>query len=170
MDDGLKQRLIGAIVLVVLAVIFLPLLFNGGDQDPASIAVAIPPKPEAPKLDLKPPQEPVKPQARASDIAQQAEQTISDQVVVDEQQLPVSWSLQMASFKDKAKAQALRDKLRDQGYNSYINYAFGKEASAGDQFARVLIGPELDRKSIEDLRIKLNKALKLNGQVVRYLP
>lgn len=32
MDDGLKQRIIGAVVLVIAAVVFLPMLLTGQDE------------------------------------------------------------------------------------------------------------------------------------------
>ncbi|RKZ36063.1 MAG: hypothetical protein DRQ37_04960, partial [Gammaproteobacteria bacterium] len=35
MDEHLKQRLVGAVVLVVLAVIFVPMLLTGGSSTPA---------------------------------------------------------------------------------------------------------------------------------------
>lgn len=44
-QDGLKQRLIGAIVLVSLAVIFLPMIFDEPHQDKKNIVIPIPDKP-----------------------------------------------------------------------------------------------------------------------------
>jgi DedD protein len=48
MDAALKQRLIGAAVLVALAVIFLPMLVDGPDPqtNPSSVPLEIPPAPE----------------------------------------------------------------------------------------------------------------------------
>jgi DedD protein len=48
MDAALKQRLIGAAVLVALAVIFLPMLVDGPDpqSNPSSVPLEIPPAPE----------------------------------------------------------------------------------------------------------------------------
>ena len=46
MDASVKQRLIGAAVLVVLAVIFLPMVFDGGDETQSeSIDLGIPAEP-----------------------------------------------------------------------------------------------------------------------------
>ncbi len=49
MDKVLKQRLIGATILIALAVIFLPMLFDGGDGDstPRQLALDLPERPEA---------------------------------------------------------------------------------------------------------------------------
>lgn len=47
MQQLLKQRLVGAVVLVALAVIFLPMLLNGPvERGQVSVPVEIPPKPE----------------------------------------------------------------------------------------------------------------------------
>jgi len=43
--NPLKQRLIGAIVLVALAVIFIPMLLDGGGEEGVSFGSNIPPKP-----------------------------------------------------------------------------------------------------------------------------
>lgn len=54
MDSGLKQRLVGAAVLVALAVIFLPMLFDGsGAREHLNEGIEIPAKPEAPESRLE---------------------------------------------------------------------------------------------------------------------
>ena len=50
MDGKLKQRLTGAIILTSLAIILLPLLLDGTEEDRASIAANIP---APPKIDLE---------------------------------------------------------------------------------------------------------------------
>ena len=48
MDLSLKQRLLGAIVLIALAVIFVPMFLSGPGPQPASetVNLAIPPAPD----------------------------------------------------------------------------------------------------------------------------
>lgn len=54
MDSGLKQRLVGAVVLVALAVIFLPMLLDGsGARERLNEDIAIPERPEAPESRLQ---------------------------------------------------------------------------------------------------------------------
>lgn len=54
LDSGLKQRLVGAVVLVALAVIFLPMLLDGsGARDRLNEDIAIPEQPEAPESRLE---------------------------------------------------------------------------------------------------------------------
>ena len=55
MDPALKQRLVGAVVLVALAVIFLPMLLDGsGAREQLDEEIAIPEKPEPPESHLDP--------------------------------------------------------------------------------------------------------------------
>jgi DedD protein len=45
-DKALQKKLVGAAVLIALAVIFLPMLFDGKKNDePVSVQLKIPPKP-----------------------------------------------------------------------------------------------------------------------------
>lgn len=49
LDKGLKQRIVGALVLVALAVIFLPMLFSREDEL-RQVVVEAPPMPKAPEM------------------------------------------------------------------------------------------------------------------------
>lgn len=52
--DGLKQRVIGALVLISLAVIFIPMLFDEPHKEPAT-KVLIPAKPALPSVHISEP-------------------------------------------------------------------------------------------------------------------
>ena len=58
MDDGIKQRLIGAVVLLALVVIFLPVLFDRETLEPIDRRSQIPPAPELEVIVVQPPQRP----------------------------------------------------------------------------------------------------------------
>jgi len=169
MDDGIKQRLIGALVLVALMVIFLPMLFSNGDLEPAEVLVDIPEKPPIPTFEIK---KPVKPsEQRQVEKAQpkpKPQQTLQELVdkEVDVNKLPVSWALQVASFKERDNAEKLRDKLRKAGYKAYIKYRLDVEP----KMIRVLIGPVLERTEIDKIKAAIVRHHKLEGVVVRYLP
>ncbi len=171
MDDGIKQRLIGALVLVALMVIFLPMLFSNGDLEPAEVLVDIPQKPPIPTLEIS---EPVKPSeqrlAEKNEVSPKPkpQQTLQELVdkEVDENKLPVSWALQVASFKERDNAEKLRDKLRKAGYKAYIKYRLDVEP----KMIRVLIGPVLERTEIDKIKAAVARHHKLEGVVVRYLP
>lgn len=54
--DGLKQRVIGALVLVSLAVIFVPMLFDEPHTERSSKRIEIPEEPAFPAVDTQPPE------------------------------------------------------------------------------------------------------------------
>lgn len=60
MDDGLKQRLVGAVVLVAVAVIFVPSLFDNSGRRSVDLTTQVPPEPVvvAEPLELPPPTPP----------------------------------------------------------------------------------------------------------------
>jgi len=166
-DDGIKQRLIGAVVLVALMIIFLPMFFGSGDMEPVDILIEIPEKPPVPEFNIT---QPVKPSdQRKAEVAEETpEQTLQELVdkEVDNKNLPVSWALQVASFKERSNAEKLRDKLRKSGYKAYIKYRLDVEP----KMIRVLVGPVLERAEIDKIKGTITRHHKLEGVVVRYLP
>lgn len=54
--DGLKQRVIGALVLVSLAVIFVPMLFDEPHTERSSKRIELPEEPAFPAVDTQPPE------------------------------------------------------------------------------------------------------------------
>ena len=161
MDDGLKQRLIGAIIIVAAAIIFIPMIFNDADHPAGDILVDIPARPEPPPPQL------IKPTQPSLNVEEVAGVNVKQEVTEQEPgNLPVSWVLQFASFQEPKNAEALRDRLRKAGYKSYVAY----RPDQTDTMARVLVGPELDRKEVERLAVALKKEFKLEGFIVRYLP
>lgn len=193
LDKGLKQRIVGALVLVALAVIFLPMLFSREDElrQVSVDAPAMPERPVMPEIELEPvsvpepvaedevpPVEPV-PQTPAEALADVAPpaavaQPAQSQAVVpqkveekaasglDANNLPVSWSVQLASLSSRAGAEKLQQTLRSKGYNAYIR--------SFDGMNRVFVGPVIERAEADRLRDQLNRQQKLNGFVVRFQP
>lgn len=214
LDKGLKQRVVGALVLLALAVIFLPMLFSRED-DVRQVVVEAPvmPKPPAmPTVEVQPTEVP-EPQAEDADNAvppaevapaqapsapiaslptQQAQpaqpkapapQPVAPKPAapaqvqasaapvapaqqpaqrLDSNNLPVSWSVQLASLSNRARADELQKSLRSQGYNAYVR--------SFDGMNRVFVGPVVERAEADRLRDQLGKQQKLNGFVVRFQP
>lgn len=190
LDKGLKQRIVGALVLVALAVIFLPMLFSREDElrQVSVDAPAMPERPVMPEIELEPvsvpepvaedevpPVEPV-PQTPAEALADVVPpavvaqpQAVAPQKVeekaasgLDANNLPVSWSVQLASLSSRAGAEKLQQTLRSKGYNAYIR--------SFDGMNRVFVGPVIERAEADRLRDQLNRQQKLNGFVVRFQP
>ncbi|ALN19680.1 SPOR domain-containing protein [Ectopseudomonas mendocina] len=199
LDKGLKQRMVGALVLVALAVIFLPMLLSREDEMRRVVveAPAMPQAPAATEIVVEPaevvepeqlPQEPVpveevEPQiVEVPEQPKQApvpavqpsapEQAKTEQSVatasakpegrLDANNLPISWSVQLASLSSRGGAENLQKTLRSQGYNAYIR--------TFDGMNRVFVGPLIERAEAERLRDQLNRQHKLSGFVVRFQP
>jgi len=81
---------------------------------------------------------------------------------LDNDNLPVSWSIQLASLSNRASAESLQQTLRSQGYNAYIRTADGMN--------RVFVGPLVERSEANRLRDVLQRQQKLDGFVVRFKP
>lgn len=210
LDKGLKQRIVGALVLLALAVIFLPMLFSRQDEvrqvtvdapampkTPAMPAVEVQPTPvpepqapvaEAPQdqvqapvpspapaapttapstpiasLPQTPAQQPAAPAPRpAQQPATPPAQASAPAQRLDADKLAVSWSVQLASLSNRARAEELQKSLRSQGYNAYVR--------SFDGMNRVFVGPVIERAEADRLKAQLSKQQKLNGFVVRFQP
>ena len=169
MDDTLKKRLLGAIVLVALGVIFIPALLDGsGYKARQARSIEIPPKPEIVSVEqtkLEPVVTPI--DKKLEQVKQQKKQLAKakDQTVAKLDAKPVkAWALQVSTSSLEKNAKALRDKLRKKGHRAYIS----TETSKGKTSYRVRIGPELDRKRVDALRERVKKQEGLDGFVVNH--
>jgi len=189
LDKGLRQRMVGALVLVALAVIFLPMLFSREDELQRVVvdAPVMPQAPAMPSAELDPvsvpqvqdlPQEPVpavglEASAPVIETPAVAEPVTTKPVAtadvasvpasrLDANGLAVSWSVQLASLSSRAGAESLQQTLRSKGYNAYIRNVDGMN--------RVFVGPVIERAEADRLRDQLTRLQKLNGFVVRFQP
>ncbi len=203
-ESKLKQRIVGALVLIALAVIFLPMLLK--QEDPARKVVveappmpAIPEQPQYPVTEVAVPEpvlddewdgaviteqspsidsastapaavvpapavavvtQPVKP-AVTQPVSKKPEQPVIA-LGIDKNNLPVSWSVQLASLTNKANAEALRDTYRNKQYNAYVR--------SSDGVHRVLIGPLIREAEAQAMCKGLKTREKQECFVVRYQP
>lgn len=182
MNDGLRKRLVGAAAVVVAALVIFPLLFNGQGYRERHLKSQIPPEPAAvpevvhvepqmPKLPdteaVAPPQKPrpvepapkpvIAPEVKdsAPDLAVQ-----QDTPVLDDQNVPVAWTLQLASFRDEANARSLRKKLVAAGHKVYTRKI--------GELVKVFVGPDIQRSKLEALQNELKSDFGLNGIIVRF--
>lgn len=185
LDKGLKQRMVGALVLLALAVIFLPMLLTREDQlrEVRVDAPSMPQAPVMPQVEMQPvsvpepqalPQEPV-PDEPVAELPLAAAPAKPEPAPVqasappatpsgrlDVNGLPISWSVQLASLSSRSGAETLQKTLRSQGYNAYIRSVDGMN--------RVFVGPLVERLEADRLRDQLQRQHKLNGFVVRFQP
>ncbi len=190
MDENVKQRVVGALVLVALAVIFLPSLFQKDEWVDIDTASQIPPAPialdpviiEAPTKpvlnQVPPPEKLFQPQVvdappvaepAPSDKAQSAEmlsETPAEKPRLNSAGVPVSWVVQVASFKSDASAKALTDKLGESGFSAYT------QSISTDKglFYRVFVGPFIDEQLARDAQKAIDTKYQLKSRILRFNP
>jgi cell division septation protein DedD len=75
---------------------------------------------------------------------------------------PGAWAVQLAAFSDEASANKLRDRLRDQGFDGYVDSV---NTSKGKLW-RVRAGPFASRDVAETRRVQIAGKLKISGNIV----
>lgn len=189
MDEGLKQRIIGALVLVVAAVIFLPMLLSGQDETvqvevevPAmpvpsegEIVAALPPTLPEPAVvpEIPPPavEDDVPPAVVSAPVAPSASEPVTrppaaEPAPTTSEPAPATggWVIQLASFSSAENAESFRKTLADQGYNAYTRSA----QSGGKTIVRVYVGPLASRDGATRVRDELERRHKSKGLVVAH--
>ncbi len=192
MDQTLKTRLVGAMVLLGLAVIILPLLLDGANEQALLAETRMPPAPAVPTAEalLAEPAAQL-PEVEAGIIRDHAPAKPESAVpgvmppvavaptAVPMHTIPMSapaadirlqalaegWDVQVAAVLAITNAERLRAKLLAAGYPARV-LKVGK-------LYRVLVGPELRREDVERLRDRLAADVrvgKIKGMLVRYVP
>jgi DedD protein len=171
-DAKLKQRLTGAVMLTSLAIILVPLLLDGTEEDRSSIATDIPARPKIHLRDitvqdvlLKIEQMEKASEARLpKEVVDETNYSAAPDHTLDKNQLPVNWSLQLGSFQKEGNATRLRAQLRDQNYRSYILHA---NTDDGETY-RVFVGPSSSKETLVEMNQEIEVKLKMKGRIVRY--
>ncbi len=166
METSLQQRLIGAILLVALGVLFIPVLLDGsGFKSRNSRSVQMPPEPEFPPLsEIK--LEPVVPTHARQKAQSTAAAPSSSQAEARAALKPPTnaFALQVSTVTVKDNAYALRDKLRKDGYTAYVE----TRTRNGKTSYRVRIGPELDKSKLKAMKSAVQKEYGLEGFIVNH--
>lgn len=160
MEKTLKQRLVGAVVLVALGVILVPAFLDGtGYKSRHDRNIEIPEKPLLPKLE----EVKTKPEVIASplDIRKKKVEKKKEETPPKPIQ---SWTLQVGTFAQKENALSFRDELRKEGYLAYL----ASNETDGNKSYRVRIGPELKKEQLEKVKKKLMAEKKINGFITSY--
>ena len=191
----IKQRFVGFVVLVAIAVIFWPVVFitpeNADDfQLPA---FEMPPKPtievserreptlnkvdqaELPKVPKRQP-----PISQPVDIASPApnmvlvgaddepdqQSSALERAEFDDQGLPVSWELQIATFSNLERAEKISQLLRDKGHKAYVSPIILDD----QRLFRVMIGPKLQKQRLIEIQPAINDYFSVESFIVRFTP
>jgi DedD protein len=191
MDRALKERVIGAVVLVIIAVLIVPIFLDGrsGDVENVQESITLPgqtgagieqktvvlqrdreqPVPAPRKGDkprnTTPTPQPAKvaekPKADTPSVAKSAPTTSSGGTAAAPQSSTGMWAVQLGSFSDQANAERLAAGLRKEGYAAFLSQL---KTDSG-KLHRVRVGPQKDRAAAEAIARKLAKKGH-KGQVV----
>ncbi|MBO6701546.1 MAG: SPOR domain-containing protein [Pseudomonadales bacterium] len=172
MDAKLKQRLTGAVILTCLAIIVLPLLLDGTEQERARVIADIPepPRIELSDITVQDIERQMVQMEKASEarlpkeVVDETDYEASPDFILDKNNLPVNWSLQLGSFQSKENATRLRTQLREQNYRCYILHS---KTSDGEIF-RVFVGPSGSKEALVKMSVEIEQKLQLKGRIVRY--
>lgn len=162
MEAPLQQRIVGAIVLVTLGVIFIPALLDGSGYKSRQVQdIEIKEKPKFPPLTQKK-VKPIPTPLQINKIAQEKAQK------ADSKQLhkkPIkSFALQVGTFGSNENAEKMRDEMRKAGYAAFVY----KSKSKGKTIYKVRIGPELERSVLDKMKADIKKSKKIDGYIVNH--
>lgn len=184
--NKLKQRIVGALVIFALAIVFLPMLTGYSDKYATSIQGSnIPPAPDHDFKTFVIPLgegdkvfDPEQMQLGQHNMAQKtAEQKTASNAVTKKSAghaaegadyeltgQAIAWVVQVGTFRQKENAQRLRNKLAQKKYTSYVEELVVKKIP----IYRVMVGPELLRSNAQKLRVRLDEDTQLKTMVVRF--
>ncbi len=192
MHQHLKERLVGAAVLVIIAVIFIPMLLTGPIDNDSIANSNIPDRPTEkfnakliPLTELTKPalpdelDVPAKEEQTSAEITQNSDSTGSAEVILetkipnktqqkntakDKQVGLTAWVVQLGSFSSKVNADKLNLTLRKSGFPAFV-----EPLKQEDEIVyRVRVGPELLRSDADALLKKIKENTNLDGIVLNY--
>lgn len=215
MSERGRNRLVGGLILLSLAVVLLPMLFDGAGIERREIAELPRRSPDSDGMQAgqmeaataaeswaftddvqaRRETEAIRGQPRHLPDGEQGEEEVVAELIgepigqpvgepigepkserlpgvdaeagrpaLDAQGLPRAWSVQLAAFRDRDNARALRQRLLDDGYDAYVI----EEGSGPDAVHRVAVGPRIDRDAAQRLRGELAQRYDLEGLLVRF--
>lgn len=177
MEQQLKQRIVGAVVLVSLAVIFVPMLFEErseiGDTSISQTNV-----PEFPKKRFEsgvlplPDNKEIERKSQVSEYKPSDEAPVGKKPVRDnhpnsvpiEAKIPPAWVIQVGSFGKNSNAEAMAKKLMKSGFPAFVE----SKMENNSLIHRVWVGPELDQERTELAKSKIEKKFKLKAIILPY--
>ena len=176
MELLLKQRIVGALIILSVAIIVIPSLLDGPIIDSEYLVLDVPPHPEIKTYKT----DNTEYEAMVSKVDEQISQ---DQVPADldhldkndevarkptvepaRPELKPAWTVQLGSFTQIENAKELKHTLQKNQFRAYMKKA---QTENGINY-RVFVGPEIRQSDANSVAQKLQKEFGLSGLVVRY--
>ncbi len=158
MDEQTRYRATGGIFLLAVAIICLPMLFDGKGLPPVDVGAPLEARGSLPSVEAI---EEIAPQTdfidRVAEFESQVDEdafytdtgTLAGEPVLTEPDDDTSiWAVQVASFRELVNARQMRDRLRGLGYEAFITAVKTDDGL----LQRVAVGPllsEVDARSLQ---------------------
>ena len=192
MEAPLRYRMVGAIVLILAAVLLLPWMFDGaGYEVMQGLEEPIPPRPEfaVPQTPSAPARPPM--QQRAEHDGDAAEPQRSEPAPTTQRPAgaesaapagpagqdaarssatsepspdAVGWAVQVGSFGREANAREEAQRLREAGFPAFVERA----SANGRGVWRVKVGPRAQRDAALRLRDEIQRRMEISGIVIAH--
>ncbi len=176
MQERTRYRVTGSLFLLALAVIFLPMLFDGAGQ-PAPVAPPAStsePVPELPEFeDIVPTSDVVeRTSALAAEVDEEGFSTetgtrIGEPVLETPGADATVWAVQAAAFASVDNARSFRERLREGGYEAYVSSV---RTDDDEIMHRVAVGPYLSVADANAAQDAIASAYAVNPRVVEMTP
>lgn len=189
MSSAFQNRLVGTIILVALAVIFLPDLLDGEKVSHKDTFLPVPPRPaqepvsETESFPIDEVRERV---SRTVEVVEDValddpvESVASDEPVdahappqvAQAESAPVSepetvtagWVVQLGSFRHQKNVKELTDKLEAAGYRTFSR----KIKTSAGELTKVFVGPDLQRDKLDKALPHLKELTSLQGKITKF--
>ena len=175
MDQQLKERLIGIIVLVLFAVIFIPMFFTGTNDSILKNKENVSISKESEFISKLKPMTDTATDSNTENIelAPVVEESLApvvEEIPFNQEMLKtdavgqMNWIVQVGSFLSKDNAEKLNQKVKKAGFRSFVNPI----TQNNKIMHQVCLGPEYDETDAKNLLKKIKDKMKLDGIVKKY--
>ncbi len=163
MSEQNRYRITGGLLLLAIAIIFVPMLFDGDGVPSVELAAVDadyqPPAVEAfeatvPDTDLAARVQALRQEVDAQGFHRSTGTRIGEPVLSLPNDETDVWAIQLGSFSDAGKAAAFRDRLRADGHEAFTSMF---RSGAGAIMHRVAVGPFLSAERADGLAIDLEE-------------
>jgi DedD protein len=161
LKEETRYRVTGSLFLLALAVICLPMLFDGAgvpsrELAPLPMADLVPDarvaEPATPDSDFVARVDKLREQVDDEGFLAQNGTRFGEPVLNTPNARTDTWAVQVGAFSDGRNAEELRSQLRSDGYEAFISTA----RSDGKVISRVAVGPLLERRRAQLLQEELS--------------
>ena len=173
MDQQLKERLVGIIVLVLFAVIFIPMFFSepidlvskektnlSNSKESEFVSKLKPVDDSTQELDTK--------SIEYDTVTEETPQTVTEETAFRKESLAenqmgqMNWIVQIGSYSNKENAEKENLRAKNAGFRSFINPI----TQNNKIMYQVCLGPEYDELDANKLREEIKKKIKLEAEPI----